>query len=147
MRPRCLIKKLFSITDRNDNDNVSHIKVYLNIDENDTPKSDASSHELTPDLEPPVLDEISSDKLLDDKISDDQKLPEHDTRMAVFSCFAAPHEATESYISWKVNNAGYKGHWLASPFDKLEIQNLAEKKGVTLDFRGIKKYRELSELC
>ena len=65
------IKKLFSITDRNDNDNVSHIKVYLNIDENDTPKSDTSSHELTPDLEPPVLDEVSSDKLLDDKISDD----------------------------------------------------------------------------
>jgi hypothetical protein len=83
----------------------------------------------------------------DDKISDNQKLPEHDARMAVFSCFAAPHEATESYISWKVNNAGYKGHWLASPFDKPEIRNLAEKKAVTLDFRGIKKYRELSELC
>ena len=82
----------------------------------------------------------------DDKISENEKLPEHDTRMAVFCCFGAPHEATESYIAWKVNNKGYKNHWLASPFDKPEIRNLAEKKGITLDFRGIKKYRELSEV-
>jgi hypothetical protein len=80
----------------------------------------------------------------DEKIPDNQKLPEHDTRMAVFSCFAAPHEATESYISWKVDNKGYKDHWLACHFDKPEIKKLAEEKGVTLDFRGIEKYREVS---
>ena len=81
---------------------------------------------------------------VNEKIPDNQKLPEHDTRMAVFSCFAAPHEATESYISWKVDNKGYKDHWLACHFDKPEIKKLAEEKGVTLDFRGIEKYREVS---
>ena len=81
----------------------------------------------------------------DEKISNNKKLPEHDNRMAVFCCFGAPDKATESYISWKINNKGYKSHWLACRFDKPEIQNLAEKRGITLDFRGIEAYSRPSE--
>lgn len=82
----------------------------------------------------------------DEQIPDNKKLPEHDIRMAIFCCFAAPHEATESYISWKVNNKDYKNHWLGCQFDKEEIQKLAKEKSITLDFSGIKNYRKPIEI-
>ena len=82
----------------------------------------------------------------DEQIPDNKKLPEHDIRMAVFCCFAASHQATESYISWKVNNKGYKDHWLGCQFDKIEVQKLALEKSVNLDFTGIKKYRKPIEV-
>jgi len=75
----------------------------------------------------------------DELIADDKKLPEHDTRMAVFAAFGAPHRATEAYILNKVNNSGYRDFWKACSYDSKEIKALAQKRGITLDFRGIKK--------
>ena len=57
------IKKLYTITERNDTDKVSHIKVFLTIDENDifdAPKSDTPKSD-TPSSDTPSSDTPSSD--------------------------------------------------------------------------------------
>ena len=46
------------------------------------------------------------------KIND--KFPEHNTRLAIFCAYGAPHKATEAYILNKVNNPLYENHWKAS---------------------------------
>jgi hypothetical protein len=79
----------------------------------------------------------------DDKIKPEDKFPEHNTRLAIFCAYAAPHKATEAYILNKANNPLYENHWKAVKYDNKNIREMANKKGVKLDFRGIKKYRSL----
>lgn len=66
------IKKLYTITDRNDNDKVSHIKVFLTIDESDIPNSDTQSSDTdTPELletDKPETIEVDKKQSLEDKI-------------------------------------------------------------------------------
>lgn len=66
------IKKLYTITERNDNDKVSHIKVFLTIDESDTPNSDTQSSDTdTPELletDKPETIEVDKKQSLEDKI-------------------------------------------------------------------------------
>lgn len=93
-----------------------------------------------------VLLKDAPDKALlpseDEKVPDEKKLPEHETRMAIFSAFAAPSDATEAYTLDRVNNPAYKEHWKASHFDDPGIQALAKKRGITLDTRGIDRVKD-----
>ena len=65
------IKKLYTITERNDNDKVSHIKVFLTIDENDqfeTPSSETPSSDISESSETPQ--DIKQEKIVKDFIEE-----------------------------------------------------------------------------
>ena len=81
----------------------------------------------------------------DEKVPLNKKLPEHDTRMAIFCAFGAPHKSTEAYIMNKVNEPAYENHWKSANFDNVHVQALANQRGVKLDLRGIAKYRNLKK--
>ena len=80
---------------------------------------------------------------MDALIPDSMKLPEHDHRMAMFCCFAAPSKPTTKYMMNKIENPKYKNFWTNCQFDRKAIQDKAKQSEIILDFSGIKSIRNI----
>lgn len=63
-------------------------------------------------------------------------------RCVIFASFGSPSPELEAYIEQRVRHPGNVDHWRKCRFDRQSIRDLCERRGITLDVRGLRAVRD-----